>query len=272
MKELLYRVLVAIAGIPLLLWAIFTGSHYFTGLIAIVVLIGQWEFFKLLQAKGIYVQKLPAWLVSLIIIYQTAYGANQILIALLFIFLLVVFGWEMFRNKDSALLNTAGTALAIVYPALFLTGLLYLRLHLVQETIPAMSAGWFIMAVFISVWICDTFAYFAGVNFGRHKLFERVSPKKSIEGGLAGLVGALLTFIIMRAAGLIEIPLSLAIISGFIVGILGQTGDLVESWFKRDAGVKDSSAILPGHGGFLDRFDSLIFISPAFVALFILWN
>jgi phosphatidate cytidylyltransferase len=272
MKELLYRVIVAILGIPLLLWIIFSGGHYFTALITLIIIVGQWEFYKLLQAKNIHVQKISAWLGALILIYYTAFGINKIVIVTLFALLLLIFSWEMFRNIGSALLNTAGTLLAIVYPAIFLIGLLYLRLNLVQQVMPSVSAGWFVIAMFISVWICDTFAYFAGVNFGKHKLFERVSPKKSIEGALAGLIGAILTFVVMRAIGLIDIPLSLAIISGLITGILGQEGDLVESWFKRDAAVKDSSAILPGHGGFLDRFDSLIFISPAYVILLMLWK
>ena len=115
-------------------------------------------------------------------------------------------------------------------------------------------------------------AYFAGVTLGRHRLFPRVSPKKSIEGAVAGLAGAVLTFLALGWLELVPFTPLFLVLSGAIVGILGQGGDLVESWLKRDAEVKDSSHILPGHGGFLDRFDSLSFISPAFLVLFLLWS
>ena len=110
-----------------------------------------------------------------------------------------------------------------------------------------------------------------GKSLGKHKLFKRVSPNKSVEGAVAGVVGSILVFLIVKWIEFVPISYVFAIISGLIVGIIGQLGDLVESWFKRDAGVKDSSNILPGHGGILDRFDSLLFVSPAFLILYIMW-
>ena len=123
------------------------------------------------------------------------------------------------------------------------------------------------MMILIMIWICDTFAYMFGILFGKHKLYEQVSPNKTIEGAVAGLVGSVLTVIIVKALGIIPMDWLSAIILGLTVGTFGQMGDLVESWFKRDAGVKDSSAILPGHGGMLDRFDSLLFLSPSLMIL-----
>jgi phosphatidate cytidylyltransferase len=122
--------------------------------------------------------------------------------------------------------------------------------------------GLTIISIFASIWICDTAAYFGGLAMGKHKLFERVSPNKTWEGAVWGFAGAVLT---MMAAQKLLIPyleFHQAIIMGLIIGIFGQLGDLVESLFKRDAGVKDSSNIIPGHGGVFDRFDSLIFVSP----------
>ena len=124
--------------------------------------------------------------------------------------------------------------------------------------------------ILISIWICDTFAYTFGKMLGRHKLYEKVSPNKTIEGGVAGLIGAVLTVVIVKIFNILPLDWSSAIIMGSAVGILGQIGDLVESWFKRDAGVKDSSALLPGHGGMLDRFDSLLFLSPTILILTLL--
>jgi phosphatidate cytidylyltransferase len=122
--------------------------------------------------------------------------------------------------------------------------------------------GFTVIAVFASVWVCDSAAYFAGRAFGKHKLFERVSPQKTWEGAIAGFVTAILTFVLAAELFLPYMTLGNAIVCGGIVGSFGQIGDLVESLFKRDAGVKDSSSLVPGHGGVLDRFDSLLFISP----------
>jgi phosphatidate cytidylyltransferase len=122
--------------------------------------------------------------------------------------------------------------------------------------------GYTIVSIFASIWMCDTAAYFGGSIFGRHALFERVSPKKTWEGSAFGFIAALLTMIIARATVLDYLRLQDALVIGGIVGVFGQLGDLVESRFKRDAGVKDSSSLIPGHGGVYDRFDSLVFVAP----------
>jgi phosphatidate cytidylyltransferase len=94
-----------------------------------------------------------------------------------------------------------------------------------------------------------------------------VSPNKTIEGGVAGLFGAIITICVVKIFNILPMNWLSAVIIGMTVGVVGQMGDLVESWFKRDAGVKDSSSILPGHGGMLDRFDSLLFLSPSLLIL-----
>jgi phosphatidate cytidylyltransferase len=122
--------------------------------------------------------------------------------------------------------------------------------------------GWTVLAIFISIWVCDSAAYFAGRAFGRHTLFERVSPKKTWEGAIAGFVGAIAAFVLMKELALPYLTFGQSLVCGVIVGVFGQLGDLVESLLKRDAGVKDSSSLIPGHGGVLDRFDSIMFVSP----------
>lgn len=118
-----------------------------------------------------------------------------------------------------------------------------------------------IISVFILIWVSDTFAYLTGSNFGRTKLYQKVSPNKTIEGALGGLLAALIGGYIISMY-LTEIPLLHWIIIAFIVFGFGLLGDLTESKFKREAGVKDSSNFIPGHGGFLDRLDSIIFAAP----------
>ena len=120
------------------------------------------------------------------------------------------------------------------------------------------------MVMIFSVWICDSCAYTFGILWGKKKLIERISPNKTIVGFVGGIVGSFASFYFMNTYGFIQYELSLIhiLVLTFIVGVCGQLGDFVESMFKRDAGVKDSGKLLLGHGGVLDRFDSLIFTSP----------
>ena len=124
------------------------------------------------------------------------------------------------------------------------------------------EAGYLIISIFASIWVCDSAAYFIGSALGKHKLFPRVSPKKSWEGAIAGFIFAVVTLIAARELLLDILSLTDAVIIGILIGIFGQLGDLVESLLKRDAGVKDSSSIIPGHGGIFDRFDSILFTVP----------
>jgi phosphatidate cytidylyltransferase len=126
------------------------------------------------------------------------------------------------------------------------------------------GVGWVILA-FVVTWANDTFAYFAGRAFGRHKLFERISPKKTWEGFAGGAAGSIAGALVTRALlpddlGRLSTAAIIAIGAGGAV--LGPLGDLCESMFKRAAGVKDSGWIIPGHGGLLDRIDALLFVAP----------
>ncbi len=264
MKELAVRVSVAVVGIPLLLFIILKGGVYFYLFSVIVTLIGQWEMYQLLNKKGTKPNLYSGLFLGQLIIALIFMGNSPAIISAIVLLMLLIFGTEMFRNNGSALENVGATLLGVVYPTLFWSTLLYLRMNFYQD------AGKFVLILFVSIWVCDTFAYFFGMKFGKHRLFERVSPKKSWEGAIAGFVGALLTFFVVHFYGFLPITIVEALWAGAIVGILGQLGDLVESWFKRDAGVKDSSAILPGHGGILDRFDSILFSAPALLVVFVL--
>jgi phosphatidate cytidylyltransferase len=132
--------------------------------------------------------------------------------------------------------------------------------------------GIFVIIIFFTIWICDSAAYFIGKAYGKNKLFQRVSPNKTWEGAIAGFVFAILSFYAFGYFFLPNLPSVHAIILGFIVGTAGQIGDLSESQLKRDAEVKDSSNIIPGHGGVLDRFDSIMFVSPVILIYLLLSN
>ena len=269
MKEISLRILVAIFGVPLILFLIYRGGLYFFAFVVIVSLAGQWEMYTILKHKNTKPQRIAGLIAALAVLVLIQFGAGALIKILLALVFLYIFAAEMFYNRGSSNLNISSTLLGIFYPVLFLAALLYLRLH-AADLFPGgeQSAPWFIIFIMISIWICDTFAYFFGKNFGRHKLFKRVSPNKSIEGAVAGVLGAVLVFFLARWTALLPVSASFALVAGLITGIIGQLGDLVESWFKRDAGIKDSSALLPGHGGMLDRFDSLLFVSPAFLIFY----
>jgi phosphatidate cytidylyltransferase len=204
----------------------------------------------------------------------------------LMILILIFVPWialrELFRNRGSALLNVAVTLLGAFYVSLFSSALIGVRELFTPADFPVHRffsydgpippddvlaqvyrwGGWTVLVVLASIWLCDSAAYFAGLGFGKHKLFERVSPKKTWEGAVAGFAAAVAAFAGGQALLLPYLGIGEAIVCGMIVGIFGQAGDLFESLLKRDAGVKDSSTLIPGHGGVLDRFDSLIFVAP----------
>jgi phosphatidate cytidylyltransferase len=189
---------------------------------------------------------------------------------------------ELFRNKPGPLRNASVTVFGACYVGLFLGSLVGVRELFIPGDFPVAAffgvygpsvpdditatlhrwGGNTVIALFVSIWVCDSAAYFAGRAFGRHKLFERVSPNKTWEGWFAGLVFAIGTFLVAREVALPYLTFTGALVCGAIVGIVGQLGDLVESLLKRDAGIKDSSSLIPGHGGVLDRFDSVMMVSP----------
>jgi len=189
---------------------------------------------------------------------------------------------ELFRNKGSALLNLSTTISGILYISLFFGTFIGLRELFVPLDFPVMRylpaaasafdpdaavkiyawGGYTVISVLAVIWICDTAAFHIGKTAGRHKLFPRVSPNKTWEGAVAGFVFAVLASLAAKYAVLDYLSAGSAVIIGVIVGLFGQLGDLIESLLKRDAGVKDSSNLIPGHGGAFDRFDSLLLVSP----------
>jgi phosphatidate cytidylyltransferase len=152
-------------------------------------------------------------------------------------------------------------ALAWIYCGLLASTLVGLRVH--------GGTAWVVLA-FVVTWANDTFAYFAGMLLGKHKLYEKVSPKKTWEGFAGGAAGSVVGALVMRATLLPELPLPHAVLLGAGAAILGPIGDFTESLLKRAAGLKDSGRLIPGHGGLLDRIDALLFVVP-WVYLFVRW-
>jgi phosphatidate cytidylyltransferase len=205
----------------------------------------------------------------------------QWLLILLIAFVVISLIIELFRGKTSPVFNLASTAFGVLYVSvsfgtfigireLFLNDFPLPRFLSVVGLQPAEVArelsyrwgGYTVISILASIWICDTAAQFVGLKYGKHKLFPRVSPNKSWEGAVSGFVAAIGAAVLARYLLLPFFSVGESVVIGFVVGVFGQLGDLAESLLKRDAGVKDSSAIIPGHGGMLDRFDSLLFVAP----------
>ena len=169
---------------------------------------------------------------------------------------------ELFRKKNSAIFNTGSTLAGIFYIGLFSSALIKIReLYNISSFIYD-RGGLIIISLLLTIWICDSAAFFIGSPFGKHKLYPRISPNKSWEGAIAGFVFSIFTVIALKSIMLDFLSWRDIIIMGVVVGVFGQIGDLIESLIKRDANVKDSSSLIPGHGGLFDRFDSLLFTAP----------
>ncbi|RPI71948.1 MAG: phosphatidate cytidylyltransferase, partial [Ignavibacteriales bacterium] len=179
---------------------------------------------------------------------------------LLIVFLITLI--ELFRDNGSAILNIGASLLGIFYIGLFSSALLAIREFYPNIGDIYFRGGYLIISIFASIWICDSAAYYGGTALGKHKLFPRVSPNKSWEGAIFGFVFAIIAMLLAKIIVLNFLSWGTAIAIGIIVGVFGQIGDLIESLFKRDAEVKDSSSIIPGHGGIFDRFDSLLYTAP----------
>lgn len=263
----------AVWGIPLLLALSYFGGYYFLALILIINGRTLYEFYSLFENKQIYVYRWLGIPLGSAFLILTFYDLFHWMIILAVGSMILVLLLLLFAQQGTASFNMAVTLAGLSYVSGFLACLLYLRLHF-GDYIPAQpngieyGGGLFLVILWISIWICDTAAYFGGRLLGRHKLAPVISPNKTIEGGIFGLVFGIVTFLLLGVWLLPWLKMEYLWISGAVVGIFGQLGDLVESRFKRDTGVKDTSPILPGHGGFLDRFDSLIFISPFLLILF----
>ena len=265
----LTRLPITLIGIPAVIYLLSEGGMIFSGFVTLVIFLCLIEFYELKSNSGCRPNKFFGILMALVTCFMYIQFPNPNVVNLLSIFIILIIlslFIEMFSGHDNPLDNVNITLGGVLYVAGLLGSMIALR------NWDNFNGSNFTMSMIFSVWICDSCAYTFGMLFGKKKLIERISPKKTIVGFIAGIIGSFLSFYFMNTIGFIHIELNLShlLILTFIVGICGQLGDFVESMFKRDAGVKDSGKILLGHGGVLDRFDSLIFTSPL-VFIFVLF-
>ena len=282
LKNFLVRTASGAVLLGIVLAAIFSGVWGYGALLLAVTIIGVWEFYGLARAKGSEPQRCMGMLMSLALLFagfisslyiygetddENVLGLGVSLLLIFAMLLVITFVIEVFRNRQTPMYNIATTIMGAVYVALPMAILTILPTGL--NAIIYMGEGWipwvFLFYLFL-VWGNDVFAYLVGVTMGKHRMCERLSPKKSWEGFAGGVAGSAAVGAIAASVlgGSYGVWIGLAI----VVALSSVVGDLIESMFKRDAGVKDSGAIMPGHGGILDRFDALLISSPfAFVYL-----
>ncbi len=260
------RIIVSIVTIPLILFISYTGGIYFFALILAIGLVSFYEFSVMTKNKNGFVQLIPGFIavITLITNFYKQYIPFEVIVIVIPVVLLLI---ELFRNRNSAIANLGATLLGIFYIGLCAATIVGIREFFKSEYI---NGGYLIISILITIWVCDSAAFFVGTAIGRHKLYPRVSPKKSWEGAVAGFIFSIVSMIVLQYLLLKFLALTDIIIIGLIIGTVGQLGDLVESLLKRDAGVKDSSSIIPGHGGIFDRFDSFLFSSPV-IYLYLLY-
>ena len=258
------RTLVNLIGIPSLLAIIFVGDSFnnlpiFSVFIGIVLYLGAREISTIVEGK----KGKPAISLLLFFLVILQFDRHPAVLwdipiqVLILGITITAMTWELFRREAKPLLNITMLVFAFVWLGLMLGALSSLR------NLPEIGFK-ITFALFLSVWICDTAAFFFGSKFGKSKILPEVSPKKTWVGTIAGLISSLVLLTGFHHYGYFNglIELKDAVVIALIAGGFGQLGDFAESLLKREAGLKDTSNILRGHGGILDRFDSLSFAAP----------
>lgn len=264
--NLFYRVLVAVVAVPAIILIIRLGSWYLLLFVALQTGVASWEFFRMARARGHDVLLRAGVALAVLLplgAWQSVAGGDQLWLVLAASLVLIVTTLAvMVRSAavDQAIARIAVNCFGALFFGLLFSSQLLLRHDPGYSA--AAGADWLLLA-YLSTWSVDVGGYLAGRLFGRHRMSPVISPKKTYEG-LAG--GLLLTALVawlagVRWMGLFSLHAALAY--ALLVSVIAPLGDLVESLVKRDAGLKDSSRAIPGHGGVWDRFDSLLFVVPS---------
>jgi phosphatidate cytidylyltransferase len=268
MSNLLIRVLVAVVAIPLIAAACYFGGAFFFLFTTILIIMSANEFYSMAKSRNIEPLSVlgitSAGTLNAIVYSSGIAAAMDFLIIILLIVMLAELARKRTEGVSGVFANIGTTFTGIIYIGFFGALLTAIRESAgIERVFPGdKAAGIFLISLLATIWICDSAAYFAGMSMGKHKMSKFVSPNKTWEGAVAGFVFAVLAALAAHYLVLRQMPVQIFLGMGIIVGTFGQAGDFVESLFKRDAGVKDSSTIIPGHGGVFDRFDSLIFSAP----------
>lgn len=210
------------------------------------------EFLEMMKRDG----KIPNTIIGITasaLFPLAALGESVLMTALIFILVLICGLWYVYTPRT----RIADVAITIMAP--LYTGYMLSSIVLMREAVPGFPGALLTVGACASLWVSDSFAYLVGRTMGRHKMAPKISPKKTWEGFAGGILGSVIVWLLLSLTGFYKLTFWYAALCGVIVAVLGVFGDLIESRIKRGVGVKDSGTLMPGHGGMLDRCDSLIF-------------
>ena len=275
MREFPKRVLVAIVLIPIVLGCVWAGGPALVTMLALASGLAAWEFYRLAEARGTRALGAPGIVLSALIpvlVHARFLGLWVPPVSLVALLVPVLLTIALFtRGVSGAPLAAVGATLTgVVYTGGMLSFAYALRYH--EFVVDARAGTAVVMLPVVVTWLNDSGAYFAGRRWGRAKLMPSVSPGKTWAGAYGAVVASVLATWLFAAFVLpswahLTLRAPAIIVVGVVLSVAAQVGDLAESMFKREAGVKDSSALIPGHGGVLDRVDSLLFTLPVGYAL-----
>lgn len=261
-RQLTRRLLTAAVGVPAVIVCSLVGGIAFLLAVNFVIGVGLFEFYRMLESKGIRPYKTVGVAAGLVVAWYVYFQGGFYSSLFITLVLIVIMVLELFRRDgEFAVFHISSTLFGVFYVGWLGSHIILLRL--LGEGVPGDDVGgFFVLLAFALAWGADTGAYFTGHAFGRRKLLPRVSPNKSVEGAVGGVVfGVVVAFVAkMTFAGFLTYG-DVAVL-GFVSPVMAALGDLVESLMKRDVRIKDTSHALPGHGGMLDRFDSVLFVAP----------
>jgi len=269
-KKLAKRVGAGIVLIPIVLLITYRGGPAFACFVALLAALGSSEFVKMAAARGFRVSGLAVIPGSALVVLAFYFGGLAMAGAAITLVALVTMIERLLRaDVETYVLSISLSLTAVIYTGWLLGSFILLREFPAAALEPELAGAgdigrWLVFMVLVLSWSNDSGAYFVGSAVGRHKLMVRVSPSKTVEGALGGIAACIGAALVCRATFASFFGPGEAVLAGILVGAACIVGDLVESMLKRSTGVKDSSNLIPGHGGLLDRFDSLLFAGPVF--------
>jgi len=262
LSNLVQRTITGIVFLVLVIGAIAFGKVSFFILFELIIIGAMYEFYTLAKKKKFSPQKVYGIVIGILVFAANYFFVNDLVDAKIFLAIIPVvisiFIVELYRKSDYAFVNIGFTLLGVLYIAIPISLANYIVLSNEIEYSSHLLLGFLFLT-----WSFDTLAYVFGVSFGKHRLFERISPKKSWEGFIGGTISSLGVAYVLSML-FPELSFFQWAILSVIISVFGTYGDLVESSFKRNIDEKDSGNILPGHGGILDRFDAVFFTLPLF--------